>query len=401
MSINDVPHITYGDFIKRAVNDVNINFIAFVISPWHAISLDASLLYMKSKGVDLNGMVLISPHPKTGINVTEESFVGTNYKLFIEDIRENKQNGIEVFCNENKESFSQFMKRRIKHLELYKFVFLGGINWTHKEELYIIRPNYDGVYLGMNIHGYKHARFVISDEGIGSYTSSSTFHLVAPIGEKWRGIRRWMNFFREEILLRRWIYAFHNIIETTIFNKSKKSLVPRKEVLHYYTDVLKKHVAQSYSINNFDLSSAVIIAPSVYVEEKDRYYGEDVRVWKLICDTLYELGYELYMKPHPRDKCYATKAESWHCKVINQHGLSMEELCAISKPKCVIGAPSTALVTASLFFDIKSICMADVVSKNLVSQKVNEELIDYKNLFGNFVLFPSSIESLISMMPSK
>ena len=393
MKEEGISHITHSGFISRAIRDKDINFIAFVVTPWHAISLDATLLYLQSKGKNLKGMVLISPHINSGINVTRDSFLGLNYELFIHD--ESLPVDTTSDLLPTKSRWRKFIDRRRNHREFYRYVLFGGINWRRLPELYIINQNNPETLLGLRMRNYRHARFVLNDEGIGSY--GSYFHMEAPIGDKWKGIRAWMNYFREEILARQWICKFHQAIYTTIFKVGGRPLVPNKKVLPYYNQVLVEHANQSKMDIHIDLSRAIVIAPSVYIEEKELYFGEDERIWQEICDALYNKGYKLYMKPHPRDKYFKSKAVEWHCELIDREGLSMEELCAISKPMCVIGCPSTALVTASLFYDIPAVCIVDMMNQSIVDlAKIGLE--EYKRMFGSLVKYPKTMEELLKII---
>lgn len=386
---SDIPHITRTEFIRRAINDKEINFIAFVVTPWHVISLDASLMFLQSMGSALKGMVLISPHINTGINVAVDSFSGSNYELYIEtSMNSNAAEGKKI---ENKiwRKIKDFFNRRIWHIQYYLYIIFGGINWKRKPIMYIISQTNPETVLGMRMRKYKHAKFVINDEGIGSYTSY--FHMPAPIGDEWKGFRVWMHYFREEILGRQWVCIFHNAIHTTIFKNGKLPLVPRYSIIPYYNQIFSGLATKE----NVNLTNAILIAPSVYIEEREIYHGEDLRIWKDICEALHEEGYKLYMKPHPRDNFFVSMAKDWHCEVINKNGLSMEGLCAKSKPKCVIGGPSTALVTSALFFNVPSICIVDMMNQDLLSQGHKDAVAEFKAMFNNLVQHVNSIDDLI------
>ena len=70
-----IKHIEDSIVIDTLLADKTLNFIAFVISPWHVISLEASLLYLRALGMDMKGIVCIIKHPKTGYAVNIEDLV--------------------------------------------------------------------------------------------------------------------------------------------------------------------------------------------------------------------------------------------------------------------------------------------------------------------------------------
>ncbi len=52
-------------------NDEHCNFLAMVITPYHAVGVEAAVLYLQSIGVEAKGYVLLTAHPSTGMAVKE------------------------------------------------------------------------------------------------------------------------------------------------------------------------------------------------------------------------------------------------------------------------------------------------------------------------------------------
>ena len=389
MQDDNLKYISYDAFIERAAKDQSVNFVAFVITPWHAISLDASLRYLQSKGIKLNGMVLVFPHDVTGVNVTKDSFLQENYTIYVQD--EAIHNGQERKISAEKYKFRFFLTRRKEHLCFVGYILFGGINWFRLPDMYLIKTVFPDPHIGLKmLDKGKFTQYVCMDEGVGTYTPFNDFK------PKSIDVRLWFRYFREVVLGHQWISCFHRVTKTMILNNERNILYPRKEVIPYYRQVIEKHVYLSK--NKYDLSNAIVIATSVYYEEREHYHGEDVRVWTKVCELLHTIGCEIYMKPHPRDTYFRQYANEWHCKLIDTSCQSMETLCAISQPKCIIGGPSTALVTANLLYDIPVICMYDLMNQDKCSNRIKSEVNYIKKMFMNFIQYPNNMHELEEMV---
>lgn len=386
MSNSFIP-ISYSDFLCKAALDTSVNFIAFVITPWHAISLDASVKYLQSKGIELNGMVLVYPHDKTGINVSIESFTCDCYSIYVENGGFNQNSTVIASSKEKNLCKSSFLKRRIKHLSFYKYALLGGRNVQKLPEIYLMQTVHPEPQIGLQMLSYgRYMRYVCFDEGVGTYTPDND---IPPTSYK---IGEWANYFREAIIGHQWLKYFHHVIYTTLFEDRKGILYPRQSVVPYYRQVIEDHASQSSL--SIDLSDAVIIAPSVYEEIKQYYNGEEMRIWSQVCATLSKKGYKLYMKPHPRDSYFRQYAHQWKCELIEVPNLPMEKMCAISQPKCIVAGPSTALVTSNLLYEIPAICIYDLMDQSKCDQSIKTIIKYFRKLFRQFVLFPQSLSEL-------
>lgn len=386
---NSFIPIFSSDFVRKAAMDETINFIAFVITPWHAISLDASIAYLQNTGVQLKGMVLVFPHSRTGVCVKDDSFLRDCYTVYIEDKGSSCQNNLPTIPSTKKEEkLFSFFKRRRAHWDFYKYVFFGGRNVEHLKEMYVMDVMYTEPNVGIVLRSNgRYARYVCYDEGIGSY-----FTPDADIRPTTYNLRKWASFFRVSVVGHRWTKYFHNVIFTMLFNKKGDVLYPREEVLPFYSRVIERHALNSK--HHVDVSNAVVIATPIYNEEKQFYNGDDVRVWKETCDLLHTLGCDVYMKPHPRDDYYKQYAKQWHCQLISGSSLSMEEMCALSKPKCVIGGTTTALVTTNLFFKIPTLCVNTLVDRSKCDRQGIRFLDQFKKIFANYIYFPNTLEEM-------
>ena len=73
-----------NDIINVIRNQPSINFIAFAITPWHALSIDALILKLNTQGVNIKAAIVIVEHCQSGYVINEHHFTNNcaiYYKL--------------------------------------------------------------------------------------------------------------------------------------------------------------------------------------------------------------------------------------------------------------------------------------------------------------------------------
>lgn len=375
------------------VQDRSVNFIAFVISPWHLISLEASLSYLNSFGRQMNGIVCVVKHPKTGYTIKKQEelqVVGAKYVCFTDNYY--------ISCEKRMENsvWKSFIQHRKQNYHLLKHICIDGINWYGRSTVYVMSPwvvNFSvGVRLGM-MHYF--VRYVILDEGIGNYLGDGvTKKKVA----SFTSMHQWKTYFMHNVMPYIWIPKFHHIFDARAFElQSNGKCVLKSSLQLYYKQAIIKH--SNRIDNSFFVGGKVIICTSV-VYDGVFQNAEDIRVWQELCKTLYCAGIKMILKPHPRDNFFASFAESWHCELIGE-GYTLEEICAISKPLAVIGHHSTALVTVNAFFGVPAICVTDLFDSKNVSEKFMEGAERYKYIFSRMVQYPQNYDECVQMINSQ
>lgn len=388
---NKVRRINGQNFIAKAAADSDISFIAYAKTPWHAISIDASIKFLRSKGLVNKGMIMVQPHPITGINLTNKNFLNNGYDVYFPPLEKNigkieisKLKRIKLIC------INRF--RHIKHL---MFILSGNKNKNCNKPIYVISPVFPNISVGAQITKMgRFVKFVVCDEGAGSYMSYET--VKKPdwkqlfVGES--GILKYYRtVFNHKI-----IFKFHNVISTMTFFKDNEQLIMNSPVLPFYKDVLLQHVDENENLKNkFD--NAIIVCSSIN-ENNAIQNDEEIKVWNDICECLHKHGYKLFLKPHPRDSYYSQFSKQWHCELIDDKSIAIEQICATSFPKIIIGHCSTALVNANLFYGIKSICVVNMLNNSNLSNDFVKSAKQFQYLFSNFIEFPSNIDDVLKIV---
>lgn len=386
----NIKHIEDSIVIDTLLADKTLNFIAFVISPWHVISLEASLLYLRALGMDMKGIVCIIKHPKTGYAVNIEDLVLDEVAMVA--FTENA-----YLYPHRKPTMSQwqvFLSHRKQNLNIYGHVLLGGVRWSEKQRtIFLMNPWKINYAVGLRL--WKNGcfvRYVTFDEGVGNYIlpESSTYYW-----SNLHSIRECKTFFTHYVLCEVGIPYFHHVINTCAFSKHNGvgcSLNSR--LAPFYQRAICLHGASVCF--PYDLSHKIVICTSVLY---DNVFAddEDIRVWKEICNALHKVGFQLLLKTHPRDTYFETLAEELHCVVLAGHQ-TIEDLCSYSKPIAVIAHHSTALVTVSAFFSVLSICITDLFDRRKISSDFLSGIDLYKQTFSSFVSFPKDTDECIKML---
>lgn len=387
-----IKHIEDSIVIDTLLADKTLNFIAFVISPWHVISLEASLLYLRALGMDMKGIVCIIKHPKTGYAVNIEDLVLDEVAMVA--FTENA-----YLYPHRKPTMSQwqvFLSHRKQNLNIYGHVLLGGIRWRKRQRtIFVMNPWRINYSIGLRLWQRGcFVRYVAFDEGVGNYIQSGTVY-HRPI---FHSIRECKTYFIQHVLCEEGIPYFHHVVNTYAFCKhTNTNCSLNNRLVPFYRRAIFLHSANVCA--PYDLSNKIVICTSVLYNNVFTD-DEDIRVWKEVCDALHKVGFQLLLKTHPRDTYFENLAEELHCVILAGHQ-TIEDLCSHSKPMAVIAHHSTALVTVSAFFSVLSICITDLFDRRKVSKDFVLGIDAYKHTFSNFVSFPKDISECVKMLLDK
>lgn len=378
--------------LKTLAKDCSINFIASVISPWHAISLVASLNYMQqSLGIQMNGIVRVVKHPQTGYAIKENElqFANVKYICFTDNYFLPQFQTTSIGLSK----WKIFIQHRKQNYRLLKYVLLEGFNWRRKRPLYVLSPWNVNFSMGMVlVTEHYFVKYVILDEGIGNYIGNG---LTKQVVKPFISLRQRKTYFIHNIIPIIWLPKFHHVINACAFEKKKKGRCVLKQFLRpYYQQAIIKHSISGKT--SFPVDGKVIICTSVLYDTIFQN-SEDIIVWRDLCKVLYAAGIQLVLKPHPRDTFFASFAEEWHCELIDGH-CTIEDICACSKPIAIVGHHSTALVTANAFFSIPAICVTDLFNPQNVSKEFMDGAEKYKYVFFDMVQFPETYEDCLRMI---
>lgn len=378
--------INRKELLSIIQQDSNINFIAYVITPWHAISLNAALLYYKSKGINLRGITLIYPHIETGLHLAENDFKDPNIDVYISSDWGGVYNS---YYDQNKSRLFNKWQKIKQSCRFYHHVLFGRWNIYNRPNFFVFAPVFPMIGVGLDLQKMdKQIKYVALDEGVGTYLDNMEDTLP-----RVRSIRCLKNYWRDIVVTNHILPICHKMQNAYLFCKRNICYV-NQEIAPFYRQAVASHIKSSQL--DIDLTNTIVICTSVLYDNVFRD-KEDIRVWEDVCKQLYSAGFKLAMKPHPRDTFFASFADSWHCKLLDAK-LSMEEICEYSSPLAIIGHHSTALVTASALWNIPTICVTEMFDRNKVDAEFMRVADRYKEVFGQMIQFPKDLDTLTELI---
>ena len=355
----------------------DLNFIASVITPWHTLGVEASLLWLQDNGFKPNGICLVTSHYTYGFVCDESIFTNTSSKKFR--------------ILPGGKTKSEKIKDKIF---LYKFIFHNRKRQRDEQPFYIIstKCNTNIASYAYKLLPLRHIVYVNMEEGVGAYLDT-----VNPIIPKITSLKTFLKYLnvKNNILLNKYVVKHHDVINNSLFIVEKdERLIKNERILPYYAEAIRIKAAKVVDpSDSIELGSTIIICTTAW-ERRQIQDDEDMRVLRIVCDYLYEKGYKIVLKPHPRDSFFADKAEELHAGILG-FSYPMESICALSRPKAIVSFSSTILVTGKLFWNIPGFCLSEMLDKSKISPFYLKETGNFHKVFSEYVAFPKSVEEII------
>jgi len=407
------------EYIKKIATKDDIDFIASIISHWHAVGVDSAVYdILKRKKKKPKGLIIIHAHPRNGFVIKEKDFICKNFAKV-------------EFCFASS-NLSSLQNQRFIIFRIYKYfrklinllrVIIRAkknnknIKWNNKKELIIIsivRPNvgcleiFKDKYIGSK---YRPLYFMI-DEGFGSYVSKKARKLSEGLVNQNEKLD-YFNYLKnikyktqKEIvnnLLKKLLTKYIGIENRFLLNKRNDKLIPNLSIVNSYKNILLKRKINLLKYDNIkNIFHLAIILTHPFSECKLASLEYELELMDNIVNILMQKGYNIIIKPHPResDNKYVSilkKYKSSRVK-ITQKDFPAEDLFCILTPLCVIGYASTALITANIIFNISTFSIyriflngSDLKIKNILEKTGMSE---YDKLTEGFICNLNSFDQL-------
>jgi len=392
----------YSFLAEKLLNE-HIDFIAFIVSPFHALGVDAFVfeLYKKDNRYP-RGIVFVYPHPKNGI-IVDKTHLRCNDFAIVELVY------IQEPETSNKRSFFQLAKEGIKMIKGFLRVATTRKNASRKN-LFVISVM-DIPILFFKIFGNKEItqryspNFVIIDEGVGSYMNKDVWKLVNRY-DKGAHSNKDAETFTSTLtkvsisIIKKFAKYCVQTENRLILAKEEDTLIPNMTAISSYRRVIvHKEKGIPKWLIPITRKSWVIIATQPFVEYNQVDTHNYVSLLDEIIEILEDEGFNVILKPHPRESFtkYKKLLKKHRDLVVFPQSVVLEDILQL-RPPMILGFTSTSLITSKLFYEIPSISMVDILIQSSDDPLLNISAKQFKERFQNIVWFVESIESLEDMV---
>lgn len=338
--------------IKNLIIETNVNFVAYVVTSWHLAGAKAVFLYLQSQGINLRPIYIVDEHPDGGYLVQDDKDINL------------------------------YHRKRNNSLNLKYIIFLIKCFFRKKNnssDLYLVnawKADFKLVYQTIPTIDTKF-KIILFEDGASSYRQDYN-NISYFVGK--------LNFYQ---LLNKIInihlaklYEKNGFIQYfTPFKSNMLNLEINTDVVCYY-----KKALNIKSISLFE--NRIIIA----MQSKEI---EEIKVVKQIVKTLVDLGFDVFIKEHPRFPIHDAELDKY---IVKSRKKALEMIIPEICPMYIIGFWSTSLLTMAYFYGLKSISLFYFLNWNRMDiEELNANQWFY-NTFKSFVCYPRSIDELIKII---
>lgn len=385
--------LLYQEILKSILRE-EYDFIAFAVSHWHAIGVDA-FVYEISKKIKKKpvGIIIISSHQKDGFVVSEKDFICKDFSKI--DF---------CFLNISLDNLSTHNSIKLKTYNAFKkFISIFTViykikkqNNSNKKRLYIVSVmnpmiNFLQIFNNKSINKKYLPIFSLIDEGIGTFAPKKIWKIVRNMDTQ-SNKPIYLSFGKNlELNIRGMVINFLKKLALKYISTERRFLlykkgsnfIPNWEVVNSYKNVLLKR--NTYFKNIKKLPYSIIIVTTPYSEYKLSSLKYELNILEKVIDLSIAKGFNVVIKPHPRETPnkylpILIKYESKNVEII-RGDFPIEDLFISLKPLCVIGYGSTALLNANIIFEIPAISISSLFLNN-GSEEINKNLLGKLNKNG-------------------
>lgn len=389
-------------FLSMELLDKDVDFVAFIVSPFHLLGVNAFMLeFYRKYNKRPKGIIFVHPHPKNGIIVNTEHLKSIEFAdVRLMYIQKNE--------NINNMNLLTFIKNGIHLIRGILNVIITRNN-TLRKNLYVVSVmdipiSVLKVFENNKIVQKYSPIFVIIDEGIGSYMSANVWKLVRTYDRPHNKINLNEKLLHELTallvsIIKKFVYHYVQSRNYLLFIKEADTLTPNvPAIISYKRALIHRYKQKSYPRRLFPSIKkpwAIIVTQPFWeydqIEISDYISVLDKTIKVLTCN-----GFTVVLKPHPRESPIKYKILSGKYKnliVFSQSTVILEDLLQL-RPDIVLGFTTTALVTSKLFYDIQAVSMVDLLTRVSDDPLLNISSKEFKEKFQDIIWFANSIDEL-------
>ena len=403
------------NYLTEKLLNEKIDFVAFVVTPFHVLGVDAFLLELKKRYNKLpRGIIFIYPHPKNGIIVNEEHIKCRKFAdievVYMIDSKPSKKKLVNInnVCKDG--------------LKIIQGILHVSSRKNNRKKLFVISVMYPylsifKIFSNKEIAHLYLPKFIVIDEGVGSYMSKKVWELVSKydrglkekeritfsllVKDTFKGILTSIAKVIGEIVIK----AISSVIEIEnrlIFSKyNDTTLIPNFIIIHSYRKVLKfeKDIAHRKFIS-ITKKPIVVLGTQPFVEYNQITEYKFIELIDEIIKVLEEKGFTIILKPHPREapRKYLRLLSKHEELIVVPSSTLLEDILLSCSPTAIIGFTSTSLITSKLFYGIHSISVIDLLTRLSDDPLLKISAKEFKLRFQNIICFIENIEELKSVI---
>lgn len=380
----------------------NIHFIANAISHLHAVAIDAFVWELSNNKNNLRGIIIVYPNPKDGFVINEDDFIC------------NKFAEIDFYFFDDREKTTSVYNRMQKFLLDFLNTLLN-IRKINKENihLYLIFPKTSPSCLFKKIFRHKSLSskynpvIVQVEEGIGTYISKKMLKNINKDYMRMNILKNmpFQNIFLEIYYLRDdfIVNLEKNILLRNITKETRNLLKKKYDCFKVNDNVLRtyKEVLKLYDKNiNIECKKSVLMLSDPLSEHGVISEREELKLIELIIQSVTKMGFQFLLKPHPRENVdkFNELSEKYIFNIV-QNDLPVESILHSLNPPYVLGYWSTALINASILYEINSVSLLDILANT--DGKIINRSIELKEIMREHVTFVKNFSDLEQLLSQK
>ena len=382
------------DFEVLLCKDKECNFVAIALSPWHANGVDATIEFLKDKGIKLKGYIVIGSHPTKGRFIDQTNFAVKSKDIKIISVDMTVRPWLnKIFTN----SYALLKLLFDKKHSTDRTIYICNTCYPDFSWIYRLRRN-------------KHIRinYIVMDEGIGAYYAQDRTDWVNTHLEE-KGVSHKNLYLRfvysalfsirqmpNKMMVNRLIKN-GRLIDNQLLAMNNGKLVENRNISREYKKVFQC-IDCEISKNSIPSYADAIVLNTSRLEERDKaVLNYSRKIEESIIDYANKKGIKTVIKPHPRE----TSFQDYYnlgCFVDVDNKMSQETIVAKleKKPSLFIALNSSTLINIKTIFQIPTISYAKILLKRNISEIEKDMLRKFVDKFDGIVEFPESVEELLN-----
>ncbi len=345
--------------IACMVANGEVNYVAFVMTPWHMIGAKAAINYLEQKGVEVKPLIVATPHPETGFAVIKDD------KYTIYELEK-------PFAPTNIIGYISFLfwcwrTAAKKEADLY---FANAWYGKFKRIFWILSKQ------------RRNFKIIIFEEGIGTYYKEH-YTLKNNLIKRnlIQKLQLWVDLNLSKLFLKK-----GRIINLNPFKFGANGRLTLNETA---VSMYKR----TLHIEPIPLNDRRIVFLTQELDE------EIYNVVNNVTHSLSSNGFEVYIKAHPRFPVDCEKITSG-AKLL-EYSVAIESVLQDIQTKYVVSFNTTSLMSLRYLYDVTAISMLHLVNDNCCQGMFScqgEFNMWFEKTCEGMVLFPKDLNEFLDLL---